>query len=171
MNFSSLSALDRRIVMTAGLALIAAILSFLDSSGSWGPVMFLAVIGGALGVFVAMQPQVAPTTRLPMTKGLAVLVAGALATGGFALSMLSYVGYISRNLLDPFVIIMLVGLVASVVLLLTGWQTFQTEPKAAASSGTAAAAPAAPAPAAPPAAPAPTESPNTSSDTPPSTSA
>ena len=168
MNFGSLSALDRRIVITAGLALIAAVLSFLDSSGSWGPVMFLAVIGGALGVFVALQPQVAPTTKLPMTKGLAVLVAGALATGGFALAMLSYVGYISRNLLDPFVIIMLVGVVASVVLLLTGWQAYQAEPKAAASAGGPAAAPAAPA--APPA-PAPSDSPGTSSDTPPSTPA
>jgi hypothetical protein len=149
MNFASLSAIDKRITIAGAAVAIIGVVSFLDPSGSWGPVMVLAILGGLLGAFVALQPQVAPAMKLPMSRGMTLLAAGVGAAGGYAIGMLTYIGYISRNLTDPFVILMVVGLIAGIVLLLTGWQAYQAEPKAAA-------APAAPAPAAPgaPAAPA-----------------
>src|SRR6185503_9737370 len=159
MNFSTLSAADKRIVIAAALVVIISVLSYVDPSGNWGGVMVLALVGGLFGLFVVLQPQLAPTVKLPMTRGLSLLVAGALATGGLALAVLTYIGYISRNIVDPFVILMIVGLIAAIFVLWMGWQAYQAEPKAAApaapASPTAATAPPppAPAPAAPPPAP------------------
>lgn len=132
MNFSSLSASDRRVLIAGAVAAVVAVISFVDPSGQWGGVMVLALLGGLGGAFLAIQSQVAPTMKLPVTRGLALLVAGALATGGFAIAMLSYFGYITRNITDVYVLLMIVGLVASIFLLWTGWQAYQAEPKAAA---------------------------------------
>lgn len=145
MNYSSLSALDRRVLIAGAVAAIAALISFVDTSGDWGAIMILGLLGGLGGVFVALQPQVAPTMKLPATKGMALLASGLVATLGFALATLNYVGYITRNLADIYVLVVIAGLVASVVLLWTGWQAYQGEPKAAAPP------PAAPPPATPPA--------------------
>ena len=148
MNFSSLSAADRRLVIVGGLIALISVISFLDPSGSWGPIMILALLGGLLAAFVAMQSQVAPTMKLPATRGLTLLAAGGAAVIGFALAMLTYIGYISRNLIDVFVILMIVGLIASIWLAWTAWRAYQAEPKAGAPAATASAAPAPAAPAA-----------------------
>jgi hypothetical protein len=132
MNLSSLGALDRRVLITGALAAIVALISFVDTSGDWGAIMILGLLGGLAAVFVALQPQVAPTMKLPVTKGMAILGSGALAAGGFVIAMLNYVGYITRNITDIYVLLMLAGLIASLVLLWTGWQAYQSEPKAAA---------------------------------------
>ena len=67
MNFSSLSAADRRLVIVGGLVALIALISFVDPSGSWGAVMILSLLGGLLAVFVAVQSQMAPTMKLPTT--------------------------------------------------------------------------------------------------------
>jgi len=136
MNDSSLTATDRRIVLTGGIAAIVGILSFLDPNGSWGTIMALTLLAGLGAVFVAMQPQLAPSTKLPMKKGLLVLILGGVATGATALAMLTYLGYITRNIVDFFTLSMIVGLVASIVLLLTGWRLYQAELPAAAAPAT-----------------------------------
>ena len=168
MNFSSLSASDKRTLVLGAVATLVALISFVDTSGSWGGVMILALLGGLLAVFMVLQPQVAPTVKLPMTKGLTALVAGAAATAGFAIAMLSYIGYISRNITDIYVILMIVGLVASILLLWFGWQAYQAERPAAATTGaaTTGAAPAAAPPAAAPPPAAPPPPPAASDDTP-----
>ena len=144
MNYSSLSATDRRILITGGIAAIVGFLSFLDPNGNWGTIMALTLLAGLGAVFVALQTQVAPSTKLPVAKGLLVLILGGVATAATGLAMLTYFGYITRNLVDFFTLSMIVGLVASIVLLLTGWNLYQAETRAA-GTATAPAVPAAPA--------------------------
>jgi len=148
MNFSSLTTGDKRLLIAGAVVALVAVISFVDPSGSWGGVMALSLIGGLLAIFVAVQSQMMPTMKMPVTRGLSVLIAGALAVGGSAIAMLGYIGYISRNLADIYVLLMIVGLVAGIFILWSGWQLYQSEPKAA-----VAPAPAAPAAAAPPADP------------------
>jgi hypothetical protein len=159
MNFSSLSASDKRVLIAGLVVAVVALISFVDPSGSWGGIMILSLLGGLGAAFVAAQSQLMPSMKLPATKGLSILVLGAVAAGGTAIAMLSYIGYISRNLTDIYVILMVIGLIAALFVAWTGWVAYQGErgaaPAAAASAPAAAAsAPAAPAAPAVPAAPA-----------------
>lgn len=138
---------DRRFLILGAVVALAGLLSFLDPSGSWGAVVLVGILGGLLAAFVAVQPQVAPTVKLPTTKGTVLLVAGALAAGGFVIAALTYVNYVFA-LTRIFSIIFDIGLVASLVLLWFGWQAYQAEQ----GRTPAAPPPAAPPPAAPPAA-------------------
>ena len=90
MNWSTLGADERRNLILGAIVVVTAVLSFLTPSGSWGPVMILAILGGLLAAFLALQPQLAPTTRLPASKGIVLLVAGALAAAGFVLAGITY---------------------------------------------------------------------------------
>ena len=127
MNFSLLSAADRRNLILGAIVVVTGLLSFLDPSGSWGSVVFIGILGGLLAAFVAVQPQVAPAMKLPTTKGLLLLVAGALAAAGFVIAGLTWFSYLIS--IQIFSIIFDVGLVASVVLLWFGWQAYQAEQK------------------------------------------
>jgi MFS family permease len=149
MNFSSLSASDKRVLIAGLVVAIVALISFVDPSGSWGGIMILSLLGGLGAAFVAAQSQLMPSMKLPATKGLSILVLGAVAAGGTAIAMLSYIGYISRNLTDVYVILMVIGLVAALFVAWTGWVAYQGErgvaPAAAASAPAAPTAPTAPA--------------------------
>ena len=133
MNYSSLSATDRRVLITGAIAALVGFLSFLDPNGSWGPIMALTLLAGLGAVFVGLQSQLAPSTKLPVTKGLLLLILGGVATAATAIAMLTYLDYITRNLVDFFTLSMIVGLIASIVLLMTGWIAYKAEtPDAAA---------------------------------------
>lgn len=131
MNFSALSAADKRIAGVAGLVALLALLSFLDPAGDWGPVMILGLLGGLAALFIVLQPQMAPTMKMPVARGLGLLVSGAAAALGFVLADLSYISYIAKYITDIFVILMIIGLVASLYLAWIGWQSYQAESGAA----------------------------------------
>ena len=118
--------------------------------------MALALLAGLGAVFVGLQPQIAPSAKLPVAKGLLVVILGGVATGAIAIAMLTYFGYITRNLVDFFTLSMFVGLIASIVLLMTGWTLYKAETPAAAAPPAPAAsvAPAASTPPPPPPPPA-----------------
>jgi hypothetical protein len=140
MNFSKLSAADKRTLVLGAIVAVAGVLSFMDPSGSWGAVVVIGILGGLLAVYVAVQPQMAPAMKLPATKGMLLLVAGGAAALGFVIAGLTWFSYVIE-VTRVFSIIFDVGLVAAVLLLWFGWTAYQAEPKAAA-----------PAPPAPPAA-------------------
>lgn len=142
MNMQMLGAGDRRYLILGAVVALTGLLSFLDPSGSWGAVVLVGILGGLLAAFVALQPQVAPAVKLPTTKGTVLLVAGALAAGGFVIAALTFINYVFA-VTRIFSIIFDLGLVASLVLLWFGWQAYQAEQGQT---------PAAPPPAAPPAA-------------------
>ena len=153
MNYSSLSATDRRVLITGAIAAFVGFMSFLDPNGNWGTIMALTLLAGLGAVFMGLQPQLAPSTKLPMAKGLLLLVLGGVATGATAIALLTYLDYVTSHFVDFFTLSMIVGLIASIVLLLTGWGAYQAETSAAAApAGPAGStAPAPPPPAQPPA--------------------
>lgn len=159
MNFSSLSASDRRLVITAAIAALMALLSFFDPTGDWGTTVGISLIAALAAIAVVMWPQLSPNSALPVPRGLALLVLAAVTAGGFVIAALVYLSYVfSINL---FSILFDIGLVASLALLYFAWLEYQAAPKAAAPAAPAPAAPAAPASAPPP--PPPAEPPATES--------
>ena len=131
MNLSKLSAADKRTLYLGAVVTIAGILSFMDPSGSWGAVVVIGILGGLLAVYVAVQPQVAPTMKLPATKGMLLLVAGAAAALGFVIAGLTWFSYVIE-VTRVFSIIFDIGLVAALALAWFGWLAYKLEPKAAA---------------------------------------
>jgi hypothetical protein len=133
MNFSSLSASDKRTLVLGAIVAVAGILSFMDPSGSWGVVVVIGILGGLLAVYVAVQPQMAPAMKLPATKGMLLLAAGAAAAVGFVIAGLTWFSYVIA-VTRVFSIIFDVGLVAAIALLWFGWVAYQAEPKTAAAA-------------------------------------
>ena len=149
MSFSKLNAGDKRILIVAAVVIVTAITSIADR---WGFGAILGLLGGAAAAAVVLQPQLAPTVKLPVTRGLALLAAGGVAAIGFVLAALRWVSYLFdfSSIFNP---LFDVGLVASIVLAWFGWVAYQAEPKATAPAAAAPAAPAAAASTAPPAPP------------------
>jgi hypothetical protein len=110
--------------------------------------MVFPMLAGLAALFVLFQTQVAPNTKLPMARGLLLLVAGAAAALFWIIVTVQWLEYIFGNLISFDVIQFIVGLVASIVLAFAGWRAYQAESAAA------------PAPPAPPAAPPPAEPPS-----------
>ena len=127
MNLRSLSSGDQRILITGIVIAATALISFVDPSGSWGGIMIVSLLAGLGAAYVAAQPQISPTMKLPAAKGLSLLVLGAAATAASAIALLSYIGYALKNLTDIYEIIFLVGLLASIYLLWIGWLAYKAE--------------------------------------------
>jgi hypothetical protein len=144
MNFSALTGNDRTAAIAAVIVIITGVISL---AWRWGFLMFLPLLAGLVVLFVLFQTQVAPNTKLPMSKGMTMLIAGGAAALFWVLVTLQWLGYISENFASIDVIQFLVGLVASIVLLFAGFRAYQAE------SGAAPAAPPPAPPAEPPAAP------------------
>jgi hypothetical protein len=147
MNFSSLSASDRRLVITAAIAALMALLSFFDPTGDWGTTVGISLIAALAVIAVVLWPQLSPNSALPVPRGLALLVLAAVTAGGFVIAALVYLSYVfSINL---FSILFDIGVLASLALLYFAWLEYQATPKAVAPA-TPTSASASPPPSAPP---------------------
>ena len=151
MNFSSLNASDRRIVITAAIAALMALLSFFDPSGDWGTTVGLSLIAALAAIAVVLWPQLSPNSALPVPRGLSLLVLGAVTAAGFVIAALVYLSFVFR--INLFSILFDVGLVASLALLYFAWLEYQAAPKAAAPAAPTSTPPPPPPPAEPPAQP------------------
>jgi hypothetical protein len=89
--------------------------------------MIVSVLAGLGAAYLAVQPQVSPSMKLPAPRGLSLLVLGAAATAASVIALLSYINYALKNLTDIYEIIFLVGLVASIYLLWVGWTAYKAE--------------------------------------------
>src|SRR4029078_1396526 len=92
MNFRTMSAADQQVLIAGAVIAITGLISFVDPAGRWGGIMIVSVLAGGAGAVAAVQPQVAPAMRLPMTKGLSLLVLGAAATAAGVIALPSDVG-------------------------------------------------------------------------------
>jgi hypothetical protein len=150
MDLSKLSAADKRILYAAIGVVIGGIIGIVDA---WGIFAILGLLGGLAAAFVVLQPQVAPTMKLPMAKAQLLLGSGVVAAGGFGLAILTYLAY-ALSITRIYSILFDLGFVAALALLWFTWTDYKaTMPAASASSATTAAAAApTPPPPAPPAA-------------------
>ena len=142
MDFSKLSAADKRILFASIAVIVGGLVSVIDRWGIGGIVGLFAGLGAA---GVILQPQLMPTMKLPMPKVQLLLALGAVAAGGFALSALQYLSYVFE-VTRIFTILFDIGLVGAFVLLYFTWLDYSRGRSTA-----PAAAPETP-PAAPPAA-------------------
>jgi hypothetical protein len=126
MNFSALSAMDKRVAILAAVVAVTAVLSL---ALAWGFFMVISLVAGAAALWVVFQPQVTPAMKLPGSKGSLVTAAGAVATVAAILAALPWLtnGYIGARFLTFDVIQFMVGLIASVLLAWTGWQMLSGE--------------------------------------------
>ena len=130
MNFSSLGSNDRTALIAAAVVVITALLSI---SNNWGLLMVVSLLGGIGVIAVILQPQLAPTMKLPTSKGGALLGLGAITTLATALTALNWLWWIPGHLLTFDAIQFLVGLVAAIVMLYAGWMAYAS--RGMASSG------------------------------------
>ena len=156
MDFSKLSASERMSVF-ASIAVI--VLGIYAVAQDWGSLPVFSLLAAVAVLAIVFLPQMSPGTSLPGSKGSLLLIAAGIAAIFWALSALSWLGWIFDHLGRADTWIYLVGLAAALWLGWLGWQAFQAEGGKfkLGMSGGGSATPAAPeAPAPPPqAAPAP----------------
>ena len=124
MNFSTLSATEK---MAVYASVVVAILGLWSLTHAWGGLMVLPVLAAVGMLLVLFAPSIMPTTRLPGSKGSLLLLTGGLAAVIWALSTLSWLGWIVDHLAAFDTIQFLVGLVAALAMGWFGWQAFQAE--------------------------------------------
>ena len=146
MNFSALSPNDR---LAAGAAVVVIITGVISIATLWGALVFLSLLAGIGVLFIVLQPQIAPTVRLPVAKGVALLALGAIAVLVLVVVAFSWLDYILTPPIFVFDTIQyFIGVIAAVVMLFAGWRAYQAERSGAGSA--APQPPTAPPPPAPP---------------------
>jgi hypothetical protein len=127
MNYRTMGAANQRLLIVGAVIAVTALISFVDPAGSWGGIMIVSVLAGLGAAYMAVQPQISPSMKMPAPRGLSLLVLGAAATAASVIALLSYINYALKNLTDIYEIIFLVGLVASIYLLWVGWTAYKAE--------------------------------------------
>ena len=127
MDLSKLSQNDR---ITLGAAAAVAVTALLSISNDWGALMFLSLVAGAGAIAVILQPMLAPTVKLPVTKAQALVGLGGLATVATGLTALNWLGWIIEHPAKFDTIQFLVGLAAAIVLFVVSFQAFKAEREA-----------------------------------------
>jgi hypothetical protein len=151
MNFSRLNGNEKLAVYGAAASIIGPILS---SFGFGFGVGWLTLLLALAMLFIVFQPQIAPQTNLPGSKGSLMLIVGGIAAVSAALALLTslgYLGFFGAN--GIWVIGWLIGIAGGLLMGWAAWQEFQAEggnfQVGATATGTS--APTSPPPAAPPA--------------------
>jgi hypothetical protein len=124
MNFSKLSSNDKLAVGSGAIVVITALLSL---SNDWGLLMALSLLAGLAVIAVVLQPQLAPTMSMPVTRGMALLGLGAIATIATALTAVNWLGWIFDHIASFDTIQFVIGLIAAVVMLWAGYVAYQGE--------------------------------------------
>jgi len=129
MDLSKLSQHDR---ITLGTAAAVAVTALLSISNAWGALMFLSLAAGIGAIAVILQPMLAPTVKLPVTKAQALVGLGGVATVATGLTALNWLEWIIEHPGKFDTIQFLVGFAAAIVLFATSFQAFKAERAAAA---------------------------------------
>jgi hypothetical protein len=124
MNFSALSATEK---MAVYASLLVAVLGLWSLSQGWGGLLILAVLAAIGMLLVLFAPALMPRTKLPGSKGSLMLVTGGVAAVVWALSALTWIGWIFGHLATIDTLQFVVGLLAALAMGWFGWQAFQAE--------------------------------------------
>lgn len=128
MNMAKLSASDRRILYAAIGVIIGGVVGIIDV---WGFGSNIGLLAGVAAAVVVLLPQLAPTVKLPAAKSLILLVCGAIAAGGFALSIVTWLKY-AIDVTRIYTILFDLGFVAALLLLWFTWTAYKADQGAAA---------------------------------------
>jgi hypothetical protein len=123
MDMSKLSASDKRILYASIGVIIGGVVGIIDV---WGFGSNIGLLAGIAAAVVVLLPQLAPTAKLPAAKGLVLLVCGAVAAGGFALSILTWLSY-ALDVTRIYTILFDLGFVAALLLLWFTWTAYKAE--------------------------------------------
>jgi hypothetical protein len=124
MNFSTLGATEKMAVYASAVVAVLGLWSF---SHAWGSLMLLAVVAAIGMLLVLFAPSVMPNTKLPGSKGSLMLLTGGIAAVIWALTALTYLGWIFGHLATIDTLQFMVGLVGALAMGWFGWQAFQAD--------------------------------------------
>lgn len=125
MDFSKLSANEKLAVYGAIASIVGPLLS---SFGFGFGVGWLTLLLALAMLFIVFQPQIAPQTQLPGTKGSLMLLVGGIAAASAALALLASLGWLGLFGANAvFVIGWLIGIAGGLLMGWAGWQEFQAE--------------------------------------------
>ena len=127
MDFSKLSAADKRLLICVAGVILGGIVGIIDA---WGIGATIGLLAGLAAAAVILQPQLAPTMQLPAPKATSLIVLAAIAAIGFALSALTYLSYV-LSVTRIYSILFDIGLVAAIALLYFAWLGYQGTAKGA----------------------------------------
>lgn len=122
MEISKLSAADKRLLYASIGVIFGGVIGIIDR---WGVGSIVGGLAGLGAAGVILQPQMAPTMKLPAPKATLMVVLGGVAAGGFILSTLQYLQWIFDNLADVSTLLFGVGLVAAIVLAYFAWMDYK----------------------------------------------
>jgi hypothetical protein len=121
MDFSKLSAGDRRILIVTLGVIIGGVVSVIDRWGFGGIVGLLAGLGVA---GVILQPQLAPAMKLPAPKATLVLILAGVAAIGFVVSALQYLSFVFE-ITRIYTLLFDLGLIAALALAYLAWLDYK----------------------------------------------
>jgi hypothetical protein len=124
MDLSRLSASDRLVGLTAAVVTVTAVIS---AANGWGSILVLAALAGIGAIGVIVAPHLAPTARLPGSKGSLLVILGAVALLSWVPPLIVWLTWIVEQLAAFNTIQFLVGFVSSAILAWTGWVAFSAE--------------------------------------------
>ena len=123
MDFSKLSAADKRLLIAAAGVIIGGVVGIIDV---WGIGATVGLLAGLAAAAVVLQPQLMPTMKLPAPKATLLLGLGAIAAIGFVLSALQYLRF-ALDVTRIYSILFDLGLVAALALAWFAWLGYQAE--------------------------------------------
>jgi hypothetical protein len=123
MDISKLSAADKLILYAAIGVIFGGLVGIVDS---WGLGGTIGLLGGLAAAAVVLQPQLAPAMKLPAAKSVVLFASGAVAAGGFGLSVLQYLRY-ALDVTRIYSLLFDLGFVAALVLLWLTWTAYKAD--------------------------------------------
>jgi hypothetical protein len=124
MNFSKLSSNEKVAVYASAVVVVTGIVSLIND---WGGLVILPLLAALAMLLVLFAPAIMPHTKLPGSRGSLMVVLGGVAALFWVISSLSWLDWIFSHLGSFDTLQYLVGLIASLVMGWTGWQSFQAE--------------------------------------------
>jgi hypothetical protein len=125
MDFSKLNGNEKLAVYGAVASIVGPILASFGFGFGVGWLTLLLALGM---LFIVFQPQIAPSTNLPGSKGSLMLVVGGIAAVSAALALLaslSWLGLFGANFV--WVLGWLIGIAGGLLMGWAAWQEFQAE--------------------------------------------
>lgn len=140
---SQVSGVERTMVIASAVVVVFGLVAYVTDD--WSQTFWFSIIAAVLAIVVVFLPRLAPTVKLPVTKGVTLLVLGGVAAAGAIIELVAYLNWFFNHLLQLGTIAFVVALAGTLIMAWVGWTAYSAE------RGTAGPTTAPPAPPEPPA--------------------